>query len=37
MSDRLVVLSENCINGPYKPEEFDAQKIGEIMLKGAKE
>lgn len=37
MSDRLVVLSENTIHGPYKPEEFDAQKIGEIMLKGAKE
>lgn len=37
MSDRLIVLSENTIHGPYKPEEFDAQKIGEIMLKGAKE
>lgn len=37
MSDRLVVLSENTIHGPYKPEEFDSQKIGEIMLKGAKE
>lgn len=37
MSDRLVVLSENTIHGPYKPEEFDAQTIGEIMLKGAKE
>ncbi len=37
MSDRLVVLSENTIHGPYKPDEFDAQKIGDIMLKGAKE
>lgn len=37
MSDRLIILSENTIYGPYKPEEFDSQKIGEIMLKGAKE
>lgn len=37
MSDRLVVLSENAIHGPYKPSQFDATEIGEVMLKGAKE
>ncbi|MBP3488579.1 MAG: ATP-binding cassette domain-containing protein [Roseburia sp.] len=37
MSDRLIVLSENSIFGPYKPREFDAQMIGEVMLKGVKE
>lgn len=37
MSDRLVILSENSIHGPYKPEEFDSHKIGEIMLKGDSE
>lgn len=34
MSDRLIVLSENAIHGPYTPEQFDAHRIGEIMLKG---
>ena len=37
MSDRLIVLSENSIFGPYKPAEFDSQLIGEVMLKGVKE
>ncbi len=37
VSDRLVVLSQNTIQGPYVPEEFDSQTIGEIMLKGANE
>ncbi len=37
LSDRLCVLSENMIHGPYLPEDFDAEKIGTIMLKGAGE
>ena len=37
MSDSLVVLSENTINGPYPPEKFDADQIGTIMLKGVGE
>lgn len=37
MSDRLIVLAENTVNGPYMPEEFDSDKIGTIMLKGAME
>lgn len=37
MSDRLIVLSENSIFGPYRPSEFNSQMIGEVMLKGVKE
>lgn len=37
LSDRLIVLSENAIHGPFTPDEYDAQAIGGIMLKGEKE
>lgn len=37
LSDRLIVLSENAIHGPFTPDEFDAQAIGGIMLKGEEE
>lgn len=37
LSDKLVVLSQNAIQGPYEAEQFDAQFIGEIMLKGVDE
>lgn len=37
MSDRLIVLAENTVNGPYTPDEFNPDRIGTIMLKGAME
>lgn len=37
LSDRLCILSENMIYGPYLPKDFDAETIGTIMLKGAGE
>ena len=36
LSDRLVVLADNYIFGPFVPEEYDQRRIGNIMLKGAR-
>lgn len=36
LSDRLVVLADSYIFGPYLPYEYDPMRIGKIMLKGAR-
>lgn len=36
LSDRLLVLADNYIFGPFMPEEYDQRRIGKIMLKGAR-